>query len=135
MTEESDADEDTEISLRELLSRAVEDSVALRRRRVEKETERRKIVDTARVRRDAGRTIARSLKRWHTRRMRTDLRRAKCLPPMARASESKSGSRPSRAIDADVLDLALDARQSASASCVRANTVIVARVRDTSRAS
>ena len=70
VTEESDADEDTEISLREILSRAVEDSVALRRRRVEKETERRKIIDTARERRDAGRTIARNLKRWHTRRMR-----------------------------------------------------------------
>ena len=71
VTEESDEDEDTEVSLRELLSRAIEESVAVRRRRVEKETERRKIVDTARVRRDAGRTIARSLKRWHTRRMRT----------------------------------------------------------------
>lgn len=63
-----DSDEDMhtdEDDLRALLGRVVEESMSLRRRRIEKEDERRKAVDSARERRDAARTLVRSIKRWH----------------------------------------------------------------------
>ena len=68
-TDESDedmhTDEDAEDDLRALLGRVVEESMSLRCRRIEKEAERRKAVDSARERRDAAKTLVRAVRRWH----------------------------------------------------------------------
>ena len=58
-------DEDAEDDLRALLGRVVEESMSLRCRRIEKEAERRKAVDSARERRDAAKTLVRAVRRWH----------------------------------------------------------------------
>ena len=61
--------EDAEIKLRAQLEKIMQESTERKYRRVLIEEERRRTIDAARERRDAGRIISRAMKRWHEHRV------------------------------------------------------------------